>query len=490
MPRSPRLPLLAVALTAVACAKAPRLGSAPADQAVLATTPALAHLAEQLPPSGPRTVEELVGSGRWSFKGPPDPSAWLESEVQGETPPIEHGVELSVLTYNTGLLDRSYLSGHVAMPEVAHRSKWLPEALLSSGQWDVLLLQEVWEWEQVERFAMAADKYGYAWYAGTKKRHEQHGILMLVKKQLIAETGDQTEVQFDAQRKIEKWPGPNIKRGYLTWSFEHAPTGRRVRVASAHPQAFPDFWQVRTLQARQLALDLAATDPEATVILGIDLNAGSYYPEDELGLYKGKPVSGWWRNSLTYPLIRHYGGFTDAMGVRSRPGDVAAMHTLPPYSEQWLTVPLGGVCAAQPPVFTGTDCNPLYAANYIGEEYPARLDYVFTRAPADSLRVVEAGRVYDKPLALGGRQLMGSDHYAVAARLQLALAPGVSPPVEAAPPADTTTDPAPSSPADAPPAEEASPTEAAPAQEANPTEAAPTEPPATDSPGTESAPAE
>lgn len=482
MPRLSPL-LLCAALTAAACAKAPRLGSAPADQAVLATTPALAHLAEKLPPSGPRTVEELVGSGRWAFKGPPDPSAWLESEVRGETPPIANGVELSVLTYNTGLLDRTYLSGHVAMPEVAHRSKWLPEALLSSGQWDVLLLQEVWEWEQVERFAMAADKYGYAWYAGTKKRHEQHGIMMLVKEQLITSTADQTEVQFDAQRKIEKWPGPNIKRGYLTWTFEHAPTGRTLRVASAHPQAFPDFWQVRTLQARQLALDLAATDPEATVVLGIDLNAGSYYPQDELGLYKGKPVSGWWRNSLTYPLIRHYGGFTDAMGVRSRPGDVAAMHTLPPYSEQWLSVPLGGVCAAQPPVFTGTDCNPLYAANYIGEEYPARLDYVFTRAPEDTLRVVEAGRVYDKPLVLGGRQLMGSDHYAVAASLQLALAPGVSPPVEAAPAAvdsaaEDAAAPDPSSPADGPTTTEPTPvpptTQAAP----EPAESAPTEAPA------------
>ncbi len=460
---------------AVGCAKAPRLGSVPADQAVLATTPGLAHLAEQLPPDGPRTVEALVRSGRWDFKGPPDPSAWFAAEATGESAAIENGVELKVLTYNTGLLDRQYFGGEAVMPEVPHRATWLPETLLSTGQWDVLLLQEVWEWDQVDRFAQAAQKYGYVWYAGSKKAHVQHGLLMLVKKELVGEDGDRTEVQFDAQRKIERWPGPNIKRGYLTWSFTHAPTGRPVRIATAHPQAFPQFWQVRTLQARQLALDLAASPDDTTVVLGIDLNAGPYYPKDSFGIYHGKPMTGWWRNSLTYPLIRHYGGLTDAQGVRGLAGDVAAMEALPPFTEQWLEVPLGGVCAAMPPVFTGTDCNPQYAHNYIGEEYPARLDYVFTRAPEGSLRVVEAGRVYDAPVALGSREMVPSDHYGVAAVLELALAPGVVPPAETVPaeaaPAETV--PAETVPDETVPAE-AVPEEAAPA-ETVPAEAAPEE---------------
>ncbi len=402
---------------------APRLGSIPQDQAVLADTPELQHLAAMLPADGPVDVAELIKSERWAFTGPPDPSAWLMAGVQGDTPTVEGAVGLRVLTYNTALLSRTYPGGAAIMPEVPTRAPLLPDLLLADGTWDVLLLQEVWEWSQVEGFAAAAERHGYLWYAGTPKRHEEHGLMMLVKKDLVAEDGAKSEVQFDAQRRIEHWPGPNIKRGYLTWTLVHAPTGRRLRIATSHPQAFPDYWQVRTLQARQLAVDLSQTPESTTVILGLDLNAGSYYPEDELGIYKDKPVTGWWRNSLTYPLIRHYGDFTDAMAVLEEPLDVAGMKALPAFSPEWLTTPLAGSCDDVPLAFTGTDCNPMYAANYIGEEYPARLDYVFFHASQQELRVVEAGIVYTDPLPFGDQMLVPSDHYGVGVTFELAPKP-------------------------------------------------------------------
>jgi hypothetical protein len=289
--------------------------------------------------------------------------------------------------------------------------------MLLGDDWDILLLQEVWEWRDVMRFAEVAARKGYRWYAGTETHHVQHGILILIRADLVSGPETRTEVQFDSQRWIERWPGPNVRRGYLTWSFVHAPTGQRMRVASAHPQSFPAFWDIRTLQARQMALDLRE-GPEEVVILGTDLNAGPYYPVDTWGEVSGKPVGDWWRNAITYPLVRHYGELTDIAGSLAPAKDVVALQALPPWSPLFLREPLGGACGKLPQgVFTGTDCNSLYFASYAGQEYPTRLDHLFLRDRTGVVNVAEVGLAYTEKEAFPSGNHEPSDHYGVGARL-------------------------------------------------------------------------
>ena len=404
---------------------APPLGAHPKDQASLADSPLLAHLAAALEPGAPgapRTAEALLRSDDWRFVSAPRPEALLASDAargRAQAPAAEDAVPLRVLTYNTGLLDRKYIAGHVAVPQVPTRRRELPERLLSDG-WDVILLQEVWEWSDVARFAGEAERRGYRWWAGEEQRHVQHGILILVKAELIAGEEDKQERQFEAQRCIERWPGPNVRRGYLTWTFTHAPTGQRLRVASAHPQAWPKFWGPRSLQARQLGLDLGQSPDDVVVLLGVDLNAAPYYPHDQFGAVKDAPVEDWWRNAVTYPLIRHYGDLLDVAALAAPAGDITAMDALPAWSPAWRSAPVGGACAGvQPGVFTGTDCNSLYFASYGGEEYPARLDYLFLRDREGVVRVERSAHVYVEPLAFASGSHELSDHYGVMAELRL-----------------------------------------------------------------------
>jgi hypothetical protein len=210
----------------------------------------------------------------------PNPSAYLESQRapapptrppmdvvnpgpdQGDVPlppppPAELPMpQLKVLSYNTGLLDRKYPSGHVQMPEMPARFAVMPERILTDG-WDVLLLQEVWENEAVDTLRAAAETHGYVVYAGSDKHHPQHGLVIIVKKSLIGE-GEfvQEEHQFRDQRWIERFPGPNIKRGWLEWELTLA-TGQRVRLYNTHAQSFAGFWPVRERQYRELGLDVA-----------------------------------------------------------------------------------------------------------------------------------------------------------------------------------------------------------------------------------------
>jgi endonuclease/exonuclease/phosphatase family metal-dependent hydrolase len=418
---------------------APPLGAHPKDQALLAGSRELAHLALALrppgaalggligvDPDGPKVVDLLAGPPP-AFFSAPEPALLAAGrprlgEARAAVAP--GAAPLRALSYNTGLLDRKYIAGHVKVPHRDSRRLVLPERLLNDG-WDVILLQEVWEWEDVALLAQAAEAAGYRWWAGEERRHVQHGVMILVRAALVSGPEQRTEGQFEVQRRIERWPGPNVRRGWLSWTFTHAPSGRRLRVASAHPQAWPQFWRERSLQARQLALAVNDAPEDVIVLLGVDLNAAPYYPHDRFGEVKGKPVEQWWRNAITYPLLRHYGDLLDVAALAAPAGDVAAMAALPAWSPSWASQALGGACGAVPTgVFSATDCNSLYFASYAGEEYPARLDYLFLRDHSAAVGVHATGQAYVDPMTLptGNHEL--SDHYGVWADLSIApLAP-------------------------------------------------------------------
>lgn len=429
------LPLLGVDL--------PRYGRHPLDEVALGASASMRHVAAVIEGGEALTMVDLLrGSPR--FTGPPNPTALFEQQQaqHAALPPLDNPLELRLLTLNTALLDRTYLFGsRVQMPNIPARK---PEQLrrLLDGRWDILFLQEVWEWADVQAFAAAAEAAGYAWYAGSERHHVQHGLMIVVRRSLIGEGAqDHHEQQFKARRRIERWPGPNIKRGWLEWEFTLAATGRRVRLFDTHPQAFPSFWQVRIGQARELGLAVAEADADALVLLGGDLNGGAYYPHDTFGLYKDEAVSGWWANASSLPALFHYGALTDMQTVVGKAHDVARMDALPPFDASWAQNPLGGACGSIPvDTFTGTDCNLNYAHNYIAQEYPARLDYLMFRDGRQELRVVDTQLEFtarDVPVP-GGEPVELSDHYGVSAVIQIAgpprpAAPPAAAPVEATP---------------------------------------------------------
>lgn len=437
-----RLLLILPALSA--CSTKRSIGDHPLDQTLLSASPPTAHLVAAIEGGETATPADVLLE-RATIIAAPNPSAYLESQrapAPPTPPPMDvvnpgpdapaEGAEplpppppaelptpqLKVLSYNTGLLDRKYPSGHVQMPEMPARFAVMPERLLTDG-WDVLLLQEVWENEAVDTLRAAAETHGYVVYAGTDKHHVQHGLVMIVKKSVIG-PGDfvQEEHQFRDQRRIERFPGPNIKRGWLEWELTLA-TGQRVRLYNTHAQSFAGFWPVRERQYRELGLDVAEIPSDVSVIVGGDFNAGWYYPHDKLGLDDGELVGDWWVNATGIPLFVHYSGLSDAHVVVGLAQDVARMDALPPFDAAWAENPNGGTCESMPvDTFTATDCNSMYRHSYAAQEYPARLDYLFYRPGA--LVPVSGEIAYTaRDVPDDDRMIELSDHYGAAVTFSL-----------------------------------------------------------------------
>lgn len=405
------------------------LGSLAGDQAVLADTEALAHLAAAV--STEMDVEivrldQLLQVDADVFVSAPDPNALFASRraEHAELPPLMEGATpLRVLTFNAALLDRTYLGTRVQMPEMDSRSPVMAERLFRLDC-DILLLQELWEWSDVTALRTAAEAAGYVIYAGSPQRHREHGLAIAVRESLISteHAQDRREQQFQAQRELEYFPGPDVKRGWLTWSFTLANTEQRIHLYDVHATSFVSFWLQRELQAREVGAEVARRADEDVVILGGDLNAGPYYRDDVWMDGSNQEHSGWWRNAVSYALWLHYGEMYDALNAVEIPQDVNIGMTVPdprdhrvfllePYGRERWCGEVEGV------VFTATDCNDLYFQSYAGTEFPARLDHIMIRDPSGVVRVEEVDIVLDRKMYFGGQEMELSDHYGVEARL-------------------------------------------------------------------------
>ena len=333
------------------------LGSIPLDRVPLANAPQLAHLAAALasPAAGRLTSTDLLSGRAGDFARGPDPSALFERERRAHAalgPARPDAPKLRVLSYNLALLDRAYgWRSRVTMPKLGPRREALPERLLGPRRYDALLLQELWEEEDIARLRDCAARHGYAVWPGTKARRGQHGTAIVVREALLGGGEIREEGQLQAQYPLEYWPGPKIRRGWLAWRFVHPGLNAPVRLLTTHLTPFPEFWRHRALQARQLGRVVAAAPDDELVVLGGDLNAGPRYPSDKLKTSSGKVIAGWWVNAMSYPIIRHYGDLQDAVVLGTEPGD----H------------------------FTATDQNSLHAHSYAGMEHPSRMDHLLVR---------------------------------------------------------------------------------------------------------------
>ena len=413
-----------------ACQGAPPPLDDPADQTALAGSASLAHLAAVYPDAS--TVADLFDAEQQPT-ATPDPSAWFAAErtAHQALPALEGGRELKVISYNVGLLDRKYLLGlqHVAVPRLEERRPLQLERLFDDG-WDMLVLEELWEWEDAQAFESAAETAGYDAYCGTEKGHSYHGVCLFAREGLVDKTSSQREVFYDTQKGIEKWPGPGLERAYLEWSFTLAETGEAVVLLGTHLSPFVGDWSIRDHQVRQLGLRVAELPSDALVLVGGDLNAGPYYTVDTWTTGEEEAVDGFWRNATALPLLAHYGGLVDARVLVNPPADVAEGDAVPIGGGQtYLQTAYGqeGFCQTHQGTWTATDCNGLSFDNYAGDELPSRMDHVWLRDGTGTARVVDGGMAYVEPVESLGCEL--SDHYAPWVTLSLGGEPPAPEPV-------------------------------------------------------------
>ena len=422
MKTSSWIPLLV--LLAGCAASWPRdLGDDPRDSEAIADHPVLGHLADALADASDVDVARLLEHDDLTFERAPDPTALLERlhDEHTQLEPLEDPVELEILIYNVAFLDRKYLSGSVQSPFIPERRDVLLDQLFETDA-DVIFLQEVWDWEDAQLMVQAAEEAGYATWAGSEKRHEEMGLITAVRAELVEGASDQQETRFRAQRKIEHWPGPNIKRGFLSWSFDLAGTSQRLHLVNLHATSFPQYARVRNMQARQVGLALDEVPDDTIVIVGGDFNSGPFYKDDVWITNEGDEEEGWWPNATAWALWQHYGGLQDMHSLPQVAQDVVAGRTVPEGPSTDGEAYDGAWCdTVEDNVFTGTDCNLIYEQQYGGTEFPARLDHLMLRDTRSAVRVLASEVVFTERQDLGtGEPIEWSDHYGVQATVQVA----------------------------------------------------------------------
>ena len=419
---------LAVVVPLLACTpEVPEdLGEWAEDRVMLAEHPVLGHLAAALADGGEGLTLEAYLRGDPDYGEAPDPSALFAARRAAHValPPQGPAESLRVLTYNTALLGRWFVFVSVVMPELATRRRVLSDLVLRDG-WDIVLLQEIWDLQDVDRLRAAAAEHGYLVYAGSEAHHEEHGLAIAVRAELVDQDAPQVqrEHQYEQQRELEDFPGPGVARGFLEWSFVHAATGVRMHLFDTHATSFPGYYRTRDFQMRQLGGVVRAVPEDEVSFIGGDFNGGAYYPDDAFGVTDGETVTGWWANTAAYALLLHYAGVEDLHNAAGVPTDVADMDAVPAWSAAHFDAPFGDgkFCERAPrPFLTAVDCNSLYFRSYAGTEYPARIDHLFMRDVQRRVRVQATEMVYTEARAFADAgEFELSDHYGVAATVTI-----------------------------------------------------------------------
>lgn len=404
------------------------IGDLPMDKVALGGTPVLSYLQTALADDKEISVAQLFVEDKVEFAKAPDPTPLFEARFDAarQAAPPRVAQQLKVLDYNVGLLDRAKILGfidRVAVPEIEARRALLPDAVLELG-YDVVLLQELWEMRDVDAFESAAGRHGYRSYAGTAANHPAHGLLMLVKDAIVdANAGEEkSETIYEVQYDFENFPGPGMRRGYLSWRLTTT-QGVALHLFDTHWTAFEEHWRVRMAQARELGLAVAAVPADDVVILGGDLNAAPYYADTSWRRPDGSEFGEWWQNAIAYPLLLFYGDLQDAL-VAARPAqDVALGRLVPqnPATSAQVVYGSPGYCERTPNVvFTATDCNSLSFRSYGGQAPPERIDYILFRASNRAVYVASADLVFTEKRIfpdVGTFEL--SDHYGVLSELHI-----------------------------------------------------------------------
>jgi exonuclease III len=372
----------------------------------------------------PTWADVLAAGDGLGLSTAPDPSSLLSAMSIVDDERSLSGTGLSVLSYNVALLDVALLGvfeGFRRTPTLEQRRRVLPGLVIERDA-DVVMLQEVWRDQDVERFTTAGTAAGYAVYVQDRSQYND-GLAVMIKKEIINGNVDINATVFATQDNTEFFPGPGIKRGFLSVHIIHPQIGS-MYIYNTHMQAFPDQWKNRLQQARQMGIAIRDEAGEDLAIVGGDFNAGPYYRDAVWKLPEGKEQGSWHQNALSYPALLTYGGLDDLL-IMGRAGDdalfdVSLGNTVVNDPTTALETPGASAtfCTDTPPViFSATDCNELYFQQYAATEYPARLDHLFVHDPAGRVRVTQSGLTFTEKRRFDDVEIEPSDHYSVFARL-------------------------------------------------------------------------
>ena len=356
------------------------------DLVSLTDSEALAHLTTALP-AGEFTAGQLAAGVVPRFTVAPERA--MAAKDIGFKP---NGPSLTIGTFNVGLLDRTYLGTRIQVPEIESRRAYFARRILQEDV-DIWLLQEVWEPCDYHRLHVLAEASGYRVFSAMVDARSAHGLAILIKDCHIevAEPRIVCGAFYPNQYLLEYFPGPKIRRAWLSVHLHWTPWRRAVTIFNTHLTSQPQHWQIRNAQARVLGLAARRAQRSAITIVGGDLNADSSYAHITMKHQTQRRLQPIWQSGATHALLRHYGALSD---IAERGGITRLDHT----------------------VEAG---NPIHFEMY-GDTLPnARLDHLLVNSSAP-VRVHSARRIFTMPcVPLRSGTIHLSDHYGIISRLHL-----------------------------------------------------------------------
>lgn len=430
-PPHSHLLLLVVALAAgsTGCVTARPLGASHVDRSDVCDVQALQHLCLSIRSDAALHVEQLFDGTPPKFHQRPDPSRWLTALHQ-QNPPVPHvGNRLTVVSFNTGLLDlrtsdvlRDYDDDAMPLkqaPLLRTRRQMLPQALADVDA-DVVFLQEVWRDDDLLALQAWGDAHGYA-SVRRPPGWAKDGLLTLVRRSLVVGELDVEHRAYSGDGFDTAALAVHVVRRRQHIHFFSTQLGEVV-LLNTHLTPFPEAYDMRMHQLRELGLD--AADEDALVIVAGDMNAGVYYAQDHWQTPDGTHSPQWFANAMAIPVAFAYGGFRDAFVEGLDDDDVTLevrladalsperRHRNPRIAAE---VPFGAptFCDGAPKVFSATDCNPLYFAQYAGQEAPARMDHIWLRDKERRVHTASSRLVFTDAVDAADGPVSLSDHYGV-----------------------------------------------------------------------------
>ncbi len=395
------------------------------DQIKLSDAIHLAHIHEALNGDDDLTVADLFDPNKVIFQDAPKPSALLKYHHDENAQRTLASETLSFLTYNVALLDAKLFGfiDYSASPHLDERRNELPKIILEKNH-DIIVLQEVWLDEDVDRFREKADEAGYFVHTGPRDEYNDGCVTLIRKSIMNAETVSTSGGVAYAERDgLEYWPGPGIKRGFIFLSFDHTSLGT-IHVYNTHMMPWWYNWGVRMAEAREVSLHVLDNAKETDLVfLGGDMNAGSYYKDDVWVTGENENNDGWWANTISYTFFTHYGDFIDLLMMgRDEQNinlDISEGDAVVNNAETSLEIPGAATdwCESHSGVnFTASDCNDLYFMQYAGSEFPSRMDHIFVRDTQKRVFVTKSEIIFNERIVFGDLEAMQpSDHLGVAA---------------------------------------------------------------------------
>lgn len=344
------------------------------------------------------------------LKPPPTPrlefSQWVTAErTSGQE------FDLSLLTYNTGLLDYEIFGSFTVaeVPYLEERLTPLLERIFIED--DIIAFQEIWRPTDAEKFFETAKERGYS-YFDTPKHHASNGLGIAVKRELIDHRKPLThEVITFTDILLREYLGATwttfgavrgVKRGFQALSFSLV-TGQSITVINSHFTAYHKNWTYRIKQARQLASYARNVNSDIVVVLG-DFNGDLHY-QSGVGYYDTDySESDWYANAFSTPLLKTAGKLDDWSSFGFNHTDLDQCYRLP-------LIKRDTSCVATWDIQT----NKLVTDQYATPNGPSeRLDHIFGRIKGQSLISIESELALRDEVSLGnGLSRPLSDHYGV-----------------------------------------------------------------------------